>query len=141
MPRKVQPVEQEIRTQRGRKQRPTDPHTHTPSRQERDRVGRTALLVWSSAPPTTGYRSTTLGWALEYLRNHSSHKGLDENPDGQVLVKKCGASDDRLPEYTRRLEDGAELENTSAADSTIDEGELVDEKKTPEEGTEDDPRR
>ena len=41
----------------------------------------------------------TLGRAPEYLRNHSSHEGLDENnPDGQVLVKKCGASDDRLPE-------------------------------------------
>ena len=36
---------------------------------------------------------------MEYLRNHSSQEGLDENnPDGQVLVKKCGASDDRLPE-------------------------------------------
>ena len=42
---------------------------------------------------------------------------------------------------TLRLEDGAELEDTSAADSMIDEGVLVDEKLTPEEGTHDDLRR
>ena len=88
MPRRVQPVEQERRAQRGSKQRPTDPHTHTGDRRTGD----------------TDFISMVVGATNDRLP-------IDSHSDGRWITKPVTAATGRLeemPEVTTKVETTAD---------------------------------